>query len=225
MTNERIGLIDICILAPTPPNKAAFFGLIDEWNEMYKDGQNITRLFEQFMRFFVSDLYRALKKLSSMTRNPDADANFTQDVGKVAQESFSSSMGGQDIRPMLQDGRILQVMNQMINKNNRFGLVMKLEASEMLRAAQTYITLVESLGRRDTVLPHVFEKVVKQVEHDHPELRHKTDDGMSTNDALVIVSSWLERVAERDPTLFKQLMTRIKLNKEPIKVQEITTDA
>ena len=126
---------------------------------------------------------------------------------------------------MLRDGRILQLINQMINKNNRFGLVMKLEASEMLRAAQTYITLVETLGRREPVLPNVFDRVVKQVEHDYPELRHKTEDSMSTNQALVIVSSWLERVAERDPTLFKQLITRIKLNKIPINVQETVADA
>ncbi len=225
MRDDKVGLIDFGISAPTPLNKAAFFGLITEWNEMYKDGQNISRLFEQFMRFFVSDLYRALKKLSTMSRDPNADANFTRDVGTVAQESFNSTIGGQDVRPMLRDGRILQLINQMINKNNRFGLVMKLEASEMLRAAQTYITLVETLGRREPVLPNVFDRVVKQVEHDYPELRHKTEDSMSTNQALVIVSSWLERVAERDPTLFKQLITRIKLNKIPINVQETVADA
>lgn len=225
MTGNRVGLIDFGISAPTPPNKAAFFGLISEWNEMYSGGQNISRLFEQFMRFFVSDLYRALKKLSTMARDPSSEANFTREVGTLAQESFSNSIGGQDVRPMLRDGRILQLINQMINKNNRFGLVMKLEASEMLRAAQTYITLVETLGRREPVLPRVFDRVVKQVEQDYPELRHKTEDSMSTNQALVIVSSWLERVAERDPTLFKQLITRIKLNNIPINTQEVVADA
>ncbi len=225
MSNDRVGLIDFGISAPTPTNKAAFFGLIDEWNQMYKDGQNISRLFEQFMRFFVSDLYRALKKLSTMARDPNTEANFTKDVGNVAQQSFSNSLGGRDIGPMLHDGRILVIINQMINKNNRFGLVMKLEASEMLRAAQTYITLVESLGRRSTVLPKVFQRVVTQVEIDSPDIRHKADDSMSIHDALTTVSNWLERVAERDPVLFKQLMTRIKLNNKPIEVKEVTTDA
>lgn len=223
MSDNRVGLIDFGISAPAPQNKAAFFGLIEEWNRLYSDGQNIMNLFEQFMRFFVSDLYRALKRLSSMSKPPQeaTDANFTREVGKVAQETFSRVMGTKDIQPMLADGRILQIINQMINKDNRFGLVMRLEASEILRAAQTYITLVESLGRRGTVLPRVFTEVIVQVDANHPHLRHQQEDTMSVGDAVETVTSWLERVAERDPALFRQLMDRIKINKaKPIEVKE-----
>jgi hypothetical protein len=119
----------------------------------------------------------------------------------------------------------LQLINQMVNKDNRFGLVVRLEASEILRAAQTYIGLVETLGRRATVLPVVFDRVVKQIEIDHPGLRHQAEQSMSISDALETVSGWLERVAERDPALFRQLTERITLKraapvatKEPINV-------
>jgi malonyl CoA-acyl carrier protein transacylase len=125
---------------------------------------------------------------------------------------------------MLHDGRILQIINQMVNKNNRFGLVMKLEASDILRASQTYITLVESLGRRGVVLPSVFEKVVNQVKADHPELLHSSDETMSVSDAIDIVTNWLERVADRDPALFAQLMQKIRLStaKSKVEVKEAT---
>lgn len=219
MTHDRVGMIDFGISANTPPDKAAFFGLIVEWNRMYSEHQNIVKLFEQFMRFFVSDLYRALKKLSTMSKNPVDESNFTREVGEVAQETFRQTTGGQDIGPMLHDGRILQIINQMVNKNNRFGLVMKLEASDILRAAQTYITLVESLGRRGVVLPTVFEKVVSQVKIDHPELLHAGDDTMSLGDAIEIVTNWLERVADRDPALFAQLMEKIRLSSAKTKVE------
>ncbi len=214
MTNHRVGLIDFGIAATTPHNKAAFFGLITEWNRLYSNNQSIVDLFEQFIRFFVSDLYQALKKLSSLARGRPENANFTKEVGKVAQETFSRVMGERDLTPMLEDGRILQIINQMVNKDNRFGLVMKLEATEILRAAQTYITLVDTLGRRGVVLPKVFEQVVAQVELDHPELSSQSEDNMSIADALDTVSNWLERVAERDPALFRQLMTRIRLGKK-----------
>ncbi len=213
MTNDRVGIIDFGISAKTPPDKAAFFGLLIEWNRMYSEHQNIIKLFEQFMRFFVSDLYRALKKLSSVSKAPVSESNFTTEVGKVAQETFSQQTGGQDIGPMLHDGRILQIINQMINKNNRFGLVMKMEASDILRASQTYITLVESLGRRGTVLPKVFDRVVRQVKLEHPELLHANDDTMGIGEAIEIVTNWLERVADRDPILFRQLMEKIRMNK------------
>ncbi|HSX24265.1 MAG TPA: AarF/ABC1/UbiB kinase family protein, partial [Candidatus Saccharimonadales bacterium] len=211
LPDNKVGMIDFGIAAATPQNKAAFFGLLSEWNRLYSDNTRIGNLFEQFIRFFVSDLYRALKKLSTMRADNAAnDSDFTRHVGKIAQETFSKTVGTADLLPLLQDGRVLQIINQMVNKDNRFGLVMRLDASEMMRAAQTYMTLVETLGRRNIVLPLVFEEVVAQVERQYPGLAHQDDATMSVGKALETVTNWLERVAERDPILFQQLLKRIR---------------
>jgi predicted unusual protein kinase regulating ubiquinone biosynthesis (AarF/ABC1/UbiB family) len=220
MTGNRVGIIDFGISAITPKNKGAFFGLIEEWSRMYSDRISIVNLFEQFIRFFVSDLYKALKKLSTLAKVDTDSPNFTQEVGKIAQSTFSRLTGERDIQPLIQNGRIMVIINQMVNKNNRFGLVIRLEASEILRAAQTYMTLVDTLGRRNEVLPNVFAQVIAQVEKDHPELRHENEDTMSIANALDTVSNWLERVAERDPALFAELMHRIRLNKTVDVVKE-----
>lgn len=209
LSNNKVGLIDFGISAQTPKNKAAFFGLLEEWSRLYNDSQNISKLFEQFMRFFVSDLYRALQRLGSLYSS--SDLNFTEKVGKIAQESFSRITGQQDIMPLVQDGRALVIINQMINKNNRFGLIVKVEASDILRAAQTYFTLIESFGRRNTVMPRVLMRVVNEISAEHPEIRHHNEETMSIHDAVQTVTSWLERVAERDPSLFSQLIARIKI--------------
>jgi hypothetical protein len=217
LSGNRVGLIDFGISARTPSNKAAFFGLIEEWDRLYAGTQSIANMFEQFIRFFVSDLYRALKKLSSFNNSdPETAANFTKEVGKVAQETFSKVLGTDDITPLIENGRILQIVNQIVNKQNRFGLIMKLEASEILRAAQTYITLVESLGRRNVVLPKVFSLVVNQVKQDHPDILHQADEAPSISEALETVTNWLERVAERDPMLFRELMGRMNFKKVDI---------
>ncbi len=215
MTGNRVGLIDFGIQARTPKNKAAFFGMIEEWDRLYSGTQSIANMFEQFLRFFVSDLYKALKKLSSMQQREEGaeKSDFTRDVGRIAQETFSSVIGTDDITPLIENGRIMQIISQIVNKKNRFGLVMKIEASEILRAAQTYMNLVESLGVRSEVLPQVFKRVVANVHSEHQEMLHQNDELTSISDALETVSNWLERVAERDPMLFSQLMRRIKLGK------------
>lgn len=210
LPDNKIGLIDFGISARSPENKAAFFGLIEEWQRMFKGNQSVANLFEQFIRFFVSDLYRSLKRLSTFSKTADNDPNFAQEVGKLAQDTFKRVTGTTDIRPLVEDGTILQVLNGVVNKENRFGLVMKIEASEILRAAQTYMTLVESLGRRNIVLPKVFDEVITDIRHNHPEIYQQQEDAPSISDALETVANWLERVAERDPELFRQLMQRIR---------------
>ncbi len=211
MQDNKVGLIDFGISAHTPTNKAAFFGLVEQWDKLYTGNQTVANLFEQFIRFFVSDLYRALRKLASLQNNRNAQTDFNREVGQVAQDTFSRVLGTDDIQPMIEDGSILQLINNVVNKGNRFGLVVKVEATEILRAAQTYMNLVETLGRRNQVLPVVFHQVTERIEKEYPELRHQQDDGLSIGDALDIVSTWLERVAERDPALFQELMSRIKI--------------
>lgn len=209
MPGNKIGMIDFGMSATTPTNKSAFFGLIKEWNNMYTNDIRIPQLFEQFIRFFVADLYLALKKVSSMNlKSMSGQQNFTERVGKLAQHAFNSQVGSSDIGALLDSGRVVQIMNQIVNKDNRFGLVMKLDASEIMRSAQTYMTLIETLGRRSTVLPIVFQRVVDKIEHDFPGLDHQQEKSISTDQALNIISNWLERIADRDPALFKQIISK-----------------
>lgn len=209
LPGNKIGMIDFGMFATTPSNKSAFFGLIKEWNNMYSNDVRIPQLFEQFIRFFVTDLYLALKKVSSMNlKSMTGQHNITEHVGKLAQNTFNLQVKQNDIEALLENGKILQIMNQIVNKDNRFGLIMKLDASEIMRSAQTYMALIETLGRRSAVLPVVFQEVVKKIDHDFPGLDHQQEKSMSANQALDVISNWLERIAERDPTLFKQIMSR-----------------
>ncbi|HEX3568143.1 MAG TPA: AarF/ABC1/UbiB kinase family protein [Candidatus Saccharimonadales bacterium] len=246
MSNDRVGLIDFGISAPAPLNRPAFFGILEEWSHLYQEQGNVASLFEQFLRFFVNDLYRSLKKLSTligaplgmslpMSSAPAPSANASssssgrdlmKEVGRIAQTMFDSAVGTRDVKQILDDGRMMQAFGQIINKDNRFGLIIHLESSEILRAAQTYISQVESFGLRNEVIPQVLAEVVRRVSFEHPDLVHQTDHPVSTARAISIVNRWLERVAVKDPALFRQLLSRINLNKViHMQSREETTDA
>jgi hypothetical protein len=231
LPENKVGMIDFGISATTPQNKAAFFGILDQWNQLYKDGNNFVGLFEQFMRFFMNDLYKSLRKISSFrpshpvpegeTAPTPEDQNLTKELGRVMQEILKTTLGTTDMRAIVDDGRVIQIFNNMVNKGNRFGLVMRIESSEILRAAQTYMTLVESLGRRKAVLPRVFSEVVAMVEQTHPDIRTLGDEPITITQALEIINGWLERVAMRDPLLFDKLIKRIRLsNTKPAKARK-----
>lgn len=210
LSNNRVALIDFGISAQSPKEKPAFYGVLREYEKVLRGDVNIPALLGQFMRFFVSDLYKAMKKITSMLPASDATNDLTHQMGVVAESNFKKEFsGGEDLESIVESGNILSTMNQVVNKGNRFGIVIKLEDSEMLRAAQSYITLVESLGFR-SVLPEAFHEGLAYVAKERPEYTQETESTMSANRAVEVVSKWLERVATRDPQLFKIFVDKIK---------------
>lgn len=209
LPNNRVGMIDFGISAKSPNEKAAFYALLKEYERMLRGDIDIPALFGQFLRFFVSDLYRSLKKITSMLPSDDKSNDLTRQMGSIAEKNFQKEMGTNDVSNIIENGNIISMMNQVVNKGNRFGLVMKIEDSEMLRAAQSYITLVESIGGRTSILPTVFEQALTRVAHDFPEFTQDSPDLPSVNKAMEIISRWLERVAAKDPILFKSFIGKI----------------
>lgn len=214
LSNNRVALIDFGISAHAPKEKAAFYGVLREYERVLRGEVDIPMLLGQFLRFFVSDLYKAMKKITNMLPASDKTNDLTRQLGVVAESNFKKEMGQDDLKNLIENGSILGTMNQVVNKGNRFGIVVKIEDSEMLRAAQSYITLVESLGMRSKVLADAFNQGLGFVAKERPEYTQETEASMSVNKALEVVSKWLERVASRDPQLFKTFVNKIKVLEE-----------
>ncbi len=215
LRDNKVGLIDFGIRASAPDEKGALFGMLEAYDRMFKGSQTAIGLFEQGLRFFVSDLYRALKKLASIYGS-GGGKDYLKEVSNVAGEAFAELTSTDIINAdFTKDQNMLMIINKLVNKGNRFGLVMKLEATDILRAIQTYSSLVSNLGRYQEVIGPVMDKVVRDVRSTYPEMVNENDDAINISDALETIMKWLERVAERDPALFRQLTQSITIRKEP----------
>jgi len=214
LPDNKVALIDFGISAKSPREKAAFYGVMRQYERMLRGEIDIPMMLGQFLRFFVSDLYKAMKKITSLLPSTDKSNDLTRQMGLVAEANFNSEVNDEDLENVLKNGNILATVNQVVNKGNRFGLVMKIEDSEMLRAAQSYITLVDSVGLKSEVLPAAFKEGLNFVAVERPEYTRENESSMSVNRAMEVISKWLERVAIRDPALFKTFVTKINAASE-----------
>ena len=213
LTGNRVGLIDFGISARSPKHKGAFLGVLREYEKMVAGDPDIVAFFGEFLRFFVGDLYKALKTVSKHTGGGAMDtSDLAAEVGNIAKYAFDEKSENIDLQAMVSQGGILAVINQTINSQNRFGIIMQLEASDVLRAAQTYAGMIDSLGAHDTIVK-VFHDVVHDVtKHQHKLGLHlERDNALSLQESLDIVSRWLERVAEKDPQLFQMISKRVRV--------------
>lgn len=210
LENNKVALIDFGISAKSPREKAAFYGVMREYQRMLSGDIDIPMMLGQFLRFFVSDLYKAMKKITSLLPENDKTNDLTRQMGLIAETNFKKEMGDEDVETALKSGSIVGTINGVINSGNRFGIVVKLEDSEMLRAAQSYMTLVSSFDLKGSVLPEAFKEGLDYVAQQRPDYTQEGEISMSANRAMEIISRWLERVANRDPMLFKTFVTKIK---------------
>ncbi len=212
MKNNQVGLIDFGISARPPADKHGLYGLLDSYDKMLKGSQSAIDMFEHGLKFFVSDLYRSLRKISDYL-NRSGDTSYVNEVSKIAGKIFSDATGSDVINlDTKSDTNVLVVLNRLINKGNRFGLIMKLEATDTLRAIQTYTTLLSSLGVYGQVMPPTLEKATDYIRANFPESVTDSKDDVDISAALETVANWLERVADRDPLLFRQIAEKIRMN-------------
>lgn len=211
LPDNKVGMIDFGIYARPSEQKAAYFGLLQEMQKMDEGNLDIPAMFGQFMRFFATDLYRALTKLSGFAS--DGKSDLPREVGKMIDRNFNMLGGEGSLESAIKDGRILQHINKTANKDNRFGLVMKIESADTLRAAQTFDGILTNLGIRHLVVGDVLRTVNARVLDEMPWLATETEPGMSVGHAIETVANWLERVADRDPALFKELTSKISSDK------------
>ena len=54
-----------------------------------------------------------------------------------------------------------------------------------------------------------FARGLDYIAHERPDYTRETEAVMSVNRALEVVSRWLERVATRDPALFRTFVAKI----------------
>jgi ABC1 atypical kinase-like domain len=219
LPNNQVGLIDFGISAKSPEDKASFYALLEAYNGLFSGTQTISNLFEKTLRFFVKDLYRALFTISKFM-GKDAEAALTSQLGAVAESTFEKVTGSKVVE--LSEGRedlALIEANKVFNQGNRFGLVMKLDDTAMMRSAQSFMTLLFSLGLYSKILPRVTGRVTKYVSTKYPEI---TEDVSVTSlsDAIDTVSSWLERVADKDPQLFRELSNKLRLKAATLETGE-----
>lgn len=209
LPNNHVGLIDFGISAAAPDDKPAFYAILEAYAGLFSGKQTIADLFDKTLRFFVKDLYRSLMTISKLVGDT-AEKALPKQLGQMAQNTFENATGKKMVD--LQDGRedlALIEANKIFNEGNRFGLVMRLEDTSIMRSAQSYMTLLYSLGLYRKVLPNVLNRVLEYVNANYPEVTQDSAT-VSISDAIETISAWLERVAEKDPKLFKELSAKVK---------------
>lgn len=203
MTGNRIALLDFGIKSRSPADRKAFFGLVKEYQKIYAGQFDFEGYTMAMMGLFVSELTNAVKTFDTYSRG-QATENLLGAIKAAVGDIYQGSI--RDVNELLSRQKHLLVFNTVINQGNRFGLKFETDEPEFLRASTMYMNLVEALGHKSEVMNVVYSNIVsKYFYYDFATKQQSTNP----EQALEVVSGWLDDVASRDAFLFKMIESRI----------------
>ena len=122
----QVALIDFGLSATPGNNQAALFNLVIEYGNLVAGRFNPGQLFVSYLRFFGRDLYRALKKLSSLTPHP---IDLNHELGQMAEASLHKIISPSEVDQIIRSPKAIAILDRIANQDNRLGLKTRVEDS------------------------------------------------------------------------------------------------
>lgn len=204
LPHNKIGLIDFGISSTGPTNKHAFYNFVKQYSAVYNDqGIDVRRFTITMIDLFANDLMSAIRTLDKY--NQGRSSTYILDaLASSAEQIFEESQ--ENVNELLDNNKIMRIFSQVINDNNRFGLHIKLDEPEYLRASWMCINLVETLGIKYEVLPSIYMSTSDHFKDFSFAPKHIDS---SPESALSDIAIWLEQIASRDIILYRFLSYNI----------------
>ncbi|MEK7626409.1 MAG: AarF/ABC1/UbiB kinase family protein [Patescibacteria group bacterium] len=204
MTNNKIALLDFGIQAHSPDDRKAFFGLVKEYQKIYAGKFDFENYIIALMNLFVSELLSAVSTLDTYSRGAVSDQMLSA-IKATVESIYQGST--REMAHLLERQKHLLIFTSVINQNNRFSLNFEIEQPEFLRATNLYLNLVEALGLKQVVLSSVYTDIV--MKYEDVQLPTKTRN-TTPDQAVEVISHWLDDIASRDIYLFNMLASKIR---------------
>lgn len=198
LPGNKVGLIDYGLQAPAPHNTYGFYQLLEQYQKIYSgkpDYENYSRV---LLGMYGGDVIRAAKSLDNYY--PAA----SQLMGTIVANAHAILKSeGSRISYQLENNKMANLFNNVINKNNRFCLRYDIDGPELVRAGGLFITLTVGLGMKNVVLERTYSTVIEKVRH----LQHDSEaPPLHPEAALEILAAWIDQVAYRNPKLHRQVI-------------------
>ena len=210
LDGDRVGIVDFGISARQPRTPNIFYTMLKQLTHVSTDGSSAGEMFVTYIKYFSYDLYLAFDRLSRQFGDQE---KLTDVMIRYAQDIFDrQTKSSFDVSEIQYSTMFGAYVNKVVNQGNQFCIVTKVSEIELLRAVQTLVALIDSLGLR-VLIGEIFQNVYQAVTRDLPQYTHEPANPLSLHEATAIIDAWLGRVALKNPELFLKIRSYLSKQK------------
>ncbi len=207
LPDNKVGLIDFGIAAASPTNRGAFLKVMREYEKLYANNFDIGSFTLAALDFIDEDLSLALR-VAGQYLSPDDPNIFINSISQSATSALNEAQSDAQTQKLMERRKMMHIFNRSINQNNRLGISFNLESTAMIKSAMTYLQIVESMGDGSQKTPVVHSSICRAIgiiETRELADESETKQSPGLEQALELISSWLEKIADNDPFLYRQI--------------------
>lgn len=204
LPNNRVALIDFGIGASVQKHKPELMHLMKQYIALYRGEFDPVQFSQAVINYYVPDLTQSMQTLSTYFGKQDLVNRTLQELGQSAAKTLQEQGADPAISSMLDQYRMVYLFTQVINKGNRFGLHLTLEAPAFARSTQIFLHIVHRLGCDKQLLRRSWERVLAANQNLQPA-QSAAYDNETIDYSMHTIASWLERLHYSDPGLYKRI--------------------
>ncbi|MDR2064022.1 MAG: AarF/ABC1/UbiB kinase family protein [Candidatus Nomurabacteria bacterium] len=208
LPKNRIALIDFGIVSSPPTSRKAFYDWVFEYHRNLNGNKDVDKLMIATLRCFSPALAQAFANYQAFNG---------QSVLEVLGDTFNDRMGSFGENSLANElfvgGHLFQLYYKVLDKNNALGLKLDINNFQLLKAIQTYLSMIYILDREgdgtsfakclNLSMENALSRVGAFGIADDSEIE------VSLPESYAILSDALSSLAERDEFLFNKLLGRI----------------
>jgi len=204
MTGNRVGLIDFGLQAPAPSNTLNYRRLVEQYYKTYCGQPDFSGYSRLLMEMYGGDVVRAAYSL---------DEYYSTGTHQLMDSLIQNAMQVMNSQPertsrLLQNNKVALMFTSVVNKDNRFCLKYDLDGPELIRAANLFIGMLDTLGLKHTVMREAYAQALERTKD--VELSNKQPT-LHPETAMEILAGWFDQISQKNPQLYRQIK-RERLN-------------
>lgn len=212
LPHNKVALIDFGMVTALTSNRTAFYEMLLQYQAYYSGDWTLESFALAALKFLAPELFAAVgeadkllgadRRPTSATPAPSLLDRMRSATMTVAQDQYTAEL----IETLLKRKMIMKVLFFGVNRGNRFGFSFDLKSITLLKAGQTYLSLVGQFDHQAEVITRVVNDVVAYAQANLEKIVGEQPIQLSPTEALEILSTWFDKMARNDPWLASNLV-------------------
>ncbi len=205
LPHGKIAMIDFGMTTQLTSNRLGYYDICVQYQAFYQDNIALEELMIAALRFMSPKLYSAMNSAEAILGSGWDKETL---LNKIRESTLVSSMDESTqatVAGMIKEKRIMKILFFAINKGNRFGFTLDLQAIMLLKATHSYMIMMAQFDKEGRTIARALADGTEYARQHISKVVDLKPEELSPHEAVEVLSNWFDKMSRNDPWLMEKI--------------------